>query len=146
VSVLRGSHPAVVIVSSKSAKSTVVLADPEAVMLGLRLGDWVVQSHRFDTVKSISFSIMRGARDPVTLRADIVRRVMAGEQPSKPPQQPGANDGWTAVGYLLSGILAWTGLGWLADRWLETGGIAIAVCAIIGAVGGIYLVMRRFSP
>ncbi|HCT80255.1 MAG TPA: hypothetical protein DGG94_11110 [Micromonosporaceae bacterium] len=70
---------------------------------------------------------------------------MAGDQPSKPPQQPGANDGWTMVGYLISGIAVWGGIGWLLDRWLHWNGIPIAVGAIAGAGLGIYLVLKRFS-
>lgn len=71
---------------------------------------------------------------------------MAGDQPPKPPQPLGASDGWLAVGYLLAGMAVWGGIGWLVDRWLDTGGIATAVGAIIGMIGGIYLVFRRFSP
>lgn len=71
---------------------------------------------------------------------------MAGNQPSQPPQPSGGSDGWTAVGYLLSGMAVWGGVGWLIDRWLDLGRVPIAVGVIIGAVGGIYLVMRRFSP
>jgi len=71
---------------------------------------------------------------------------MAGDQPSQPPKPSGASDGWLAVGYMLAGILVWGGIGLLVDRWFDTGGIAAAVGSIIGVIGGIYLVMRRFSP
>lgn len=71
---------------------------------------------------------------------------MTGGQPSQPPKRTGANDGWIVIGYLLSGILVWSGAGWIIDRWLHLRGIPIAIGAILGAVGGIYLVMRRFSP
>ena len=51
---------------------------------------------------------------------------MAGDQsPQQRPDVPsGANDGWVAVGYLLSGIAVWGGVGWLFDRWLDTGPLA----------------------
>ena len=71
---------------------------------------------------------------------------MTGGQPPQPPKTSGANDGWIAVGYLLSGMFVWGGVGWLIDRWLHLSKIPIAVGVILGAVGGIYLVMRRFSP
>jgi ATP synthase protein I len=71
---------------------------------------------------------------------------MAGVQPPQPPQSSGGNDGWTAVGYLISGILVWGGIGWLIDRWLHLKGIPIAIGAMIGGAAGIYLVVRRFSP
>jgi ATP synthase protein I len=70
---------------------------------------------------------------------------MAGSQPSKPPQRSGANDGWSMVGYLLSGIAVWGGIGWLVDRWLHWGGIPIAVGVIVGAGLGIYLMLKRFG-
>jgi hypothetical protein len=50
-----------------------------------------------------------------------------------------------AVGYLLAGMLFWGGIGWLIDRWLDLGNIVTAVGAIIGMIGGIILVYRRFS-
>jgi len=70
---------------------------------------------------------------------------MAGDQPPKPPQSSGANDGWTMVGYLISGILVFGGIGWLVDRGLHANGIPIAVGAIIGAILSIYLVFKRYG-
>lgn len=81
----------------------------------------------------------------LTHRADIVRRVMAGDQPPQPPQQSGAGEGWTAVGYLISGIAVWGGVGWLVDRWLHWSGIPIAVGALFGAGLGTYLMLKRFG-
>ncbi len=49
------------------------------------------------------------------------------------------------VGYLISGILVFGGIGWLVDRYLHWSGIPIAVGAIIGAVLGIYLVFKRYG-
>jgi ATP synthase protein I len=60
-------------------------------------------------------------------------------------RQSGADKGWTAVSYLVSGIVVWGFGGWLVDRWLETGGIAIAIGAVVGAAGGVYLIARRLS-
>ena len=57
----------------------------------------------------------------------------------------GANQGWMAVSYLIGGILVWGFIGWLVDRWLDTGGIATAVGAVLGAAGGVYLLVRRMG-
>jgi ATP synthase protein I len=69
------------------------------------------------------------------------------------PQRPrddreataGVNQGWTAVSYLIGGILVWGFVGWLIDRWLHTGGITTAIGAVLGAAGGVYLIVRRLG-
>ena len=33
----------------------------------------------------------------------------------------------------------WGFIGWLVDRWLETGGIATGIGVVLGVAGGIYL-------
>lgn len=58
---------------------------------------------------------------------------------------PGAGQGWTALAYLISGMVVWGFFGWLVDRWLDTNGIAIGVGVVIGAAGGVYLVVRRLG-
>jgi F0F1-type ATP synthase assembly protein I len=80
----------------------------------------------------------------------MVRRVMAGDQTPKQPGRPddsptGAGQGWTALAYLLGGMAAWGFIGWLVDRWLDTGGIATGIGVVVGAAGGVYLVARRLG-
>jgi F0F1-type ATP synthase assembly protein I len=73
---------------------------------------------------------------------------MAGDQPPRRPSNDassGANAGWAAVGYLISGIAFWGFVGWLVDRWLHTGGIAIAVGCVLGAAGGVYLIVKKLG-
>jgi len=52
---------------------------------------------------------------------------------------------WTVLAYLLTGPLLYGGLGWLADRWLNTN----PVFSMIGIVGGmalaLYLVWFRYG-
>jgi F0F1-type ATP synthase assembly protein I len=75
---------------------------------------------------------------------------MAGD-PS--PQRPrnddeagkGANQGYLALSYLIGGIAVWGLIGWLIDRWLDTGGVATGLGVILGAAGGIYLLVRRMG-
>lgn len=69
---------------------------------------------------------------------------MAGNQTPK-RSADGANVGWAAVGYLLGGIAVWGFVGWLVDRWLHLGGVAVAVGALLGAAGGIYMVVRKLG-
>jgi ATP synthase protein I len=57
----------------------------------------------------------------------------------------GAGQGWTAVSYLITGILVWGFIGWLVDQRLETGGIATAIGTVVGAAGGVYLIARRLG-
>jgi ATP synthase protein I len=75
---------------------------------------------------------------------------MTGDQSPKRPRDgdetaAGANQGWTAVSYLIGGILVWGFVGWLIDRWLHTGGITTAIGAVLGAAGGVYLIVRRLG-
>jgi F0F1-type ATP synthase assembly protein I len=75
---------------------------------------------------------------------------MAGD---RSPQRPrgddgnaaGAGQGWTAISYLIGGMLVWGGVGWLIDRWIHSGGIATAIGVVLGAAGGVYLIVRRMG-
>lgn len=75
---------------------------------------------------------------------------MAGDQSPHSPggsgdSGPGSSQGWTALAYLISGMVVWGFAGWLIDRWLDTNGIATGIGVVIGAAGGIYLVVRRLG-
>jgi ATP synthase protein I len=75
---------------------------------------------------------------------------MTGHSPSDPPRDehdrvPNSNQGMTALSYLIAGILVWGLIGWLVDRWLGTGGIAAGIGAVLGAAGGVYLIVRRLG-
>lgn len=74
----------------------------------------------------------------------MVRRVMAGDQT---PQSPdgGAGQGWVAISYLIAGIAVWGFIGWLVDRRFDLGGVPIGIGAVVGAAGGIYLIVRRLG-
>jgi ATP synthase protein I len=70
---------------------------------------------------------------------------MAGNQSPQREGASGANAGWTAVGYLIAGIGFWGFVGWLVDHWLHTHRIAIGIGCVVGAVAGIYLVVRKLG-
>ena len=56
----------------------------------------------------------------------------------------GVNDGWTALSYLISGVLLWGGVGWLIDAWLGTR-VFVAFGLVLGAAGGVAMVWLRYS-
>ncbi|MEV4760601.1 AtpZ/AtpI family protein [Micromonospora sp. NPDC049559] len=75
---------------------------------------------------------------------------MAGDQTPQPAGTPddvppGAGQGWTALAYLMTGMLFWGFIGWLVDRWFDTGGVATGIGTVVGAAAGIYLVVRRLG-
>jgi len=51
---------------------------------------------------------------------------------------------WSIVGYLLSGLMIWGGIGWGIDRWLGTTYLVL-VGMLLGAGSSIYLVWLRFG-
>ncbi len=51
---------------------------------------------------------------------------------------------WSIVGYLLSGLVIWGGIGWGVDNWLDTS-YFVLVGLLLGAGASIYLVWLRFG-
>lgn len=44
---------------------------------------------------------------------------------------------------LMAAILTWGGIGWLADRWLQTGPWLLVLGALLGNAAGLYLIWMR---
>lgn len=53
-------------------------------------------------------------------------------------------DPWQAVSMLIAGVLFYSVLGWLADRWLGTD-FLVAIGILVGAGLGVYSVVKRFG-
>jgi ATP synthase protein I len=51
---------------------------------------------------------------------------------------------WTILGYLLSGLLFWGGVGYFADRFFNTSYLTL-IGVLMGMGGGLYLVWLRFG-
>ena len=51
---------------------------------------------------------------------------------------------WSIVGYLLSGLLFWGGLGYGLDKWLDKNYFTL-IGLLVGISGAIYLVWLRFG-
>ena len=54
------------------------------------------------------------------------------------------NAAFSIIGYLLSGLLFWGGVGWALDKWLGTTHLLLAGL-ILGAGAALYLVWLRFG-
>ena len=63
---------------------------------------------------------------------------------SGPTNDSPKGDPWHAFGYLVTGVVLYGFLGWLADRWLETS-FLVVIGILIGAGLGIYLTIARFD-
>lgn len=79
----------------------------------------------------------------------MVRTAMSGQGPRPDESQPEdseqrafANDAWSIPSYILSGMLAYGGIGWLLDRWLHTGALLL-VGLLFGVFFALYLVYLR---
>jgi F0F1-type ATP synthase assembly protein I len=57
----------------------------------------------------------------------------------------GMSTGWAISGTLLSGILAWGGIGYLIDWLAGTPKVFTAVGMVVGAVSAIYLVYITYG-
>ena len=65
--------------------------------------------------------------------------------PKTPEPNSGADAGWSAVGYLLGGMIVWGGVGWLLDRWLGLPDVGLLIGLIGGTVAGVYLIVKRLG-
>ncbi len=57
----------------------------------------------------------------------------------------GMGIGWAITATLLGGIIAWGGLGYIADWLLGTPRVFTAIGMVAGAAGSIYLVYLRYG-
>jgi ATP synthase protein I len=51
---------------------------------------------------------------------------------------------WSIVGYMLSGLIFWGGVGYFADKYFNTGYLTL-VGLLLGMGGAIYLIWLRFG-
>jgi F0F1-type ATP synthase assembly protein I len=69
---------------------------------------------------------------------------MSESGPQKEPPGRGADVVWSIIGTLVAGVLAWGGIGWLLDQWLNTR-FLVAVGIIVGMAGAFYLIIKRYG-
>ncbi len=66
------------------------------------------------------------------------------ENPSYKKPRNEDNVLWTIMGYLLSGMLIWGGIGWGLDKWLGTQFLVI-IGLLAGTLASLGLVWMRFG-
>jgi ATP synthase protein I len=57
----------------------------------------------------------------------------------------GYGTAWSIIGTLLAGLAVWGGIGFLVDRLAGTHGVFLGIGLVVGAIGGVYLVVRRYG-
>jgi len=57
----------------------------------------------------------------------------------------GYGTAWSIMGTLLAGLGVWGGLGYLVDRLTGFHGVFLAIGLVLGAAGGVYLVIARYG-
>lgn len=73
----------------------------------------------------------------------IVRAAMPRTEETQQTTPP-EGDPWLAFGYLVSGVLLYGAMGWLADWWLGTT-FLVVIGILFGAGLGIYMTFKRFG-
>lgn len=66
----------------------------------------------------------------------------AGSVP-RTPRHTDLGDGWTLAMELLTATFLWGGVGWLADRWLDTAPVLMVLGFVLGNALGVYLIWVR---
>jgi len=57
----------------------------------------------------------------------------------------GYGKAWSIIGTLLAGLAVWGGIGFLIDRLAGFHGVFLAIGLVVGAIGGVYLVVVRYG-
>jgi ATP synthase protein I len=52
---------------------------------------------------------------------------------------------WSIIGTLLAGLAVWGGIGFLVDRLADTHDVFLAIGLVVGAIGGVYIVVVRYG-
>jgi F0F1-type ATP synthase assembly protein I len=66
------------------------------------------------------------------------------KQPDNDRTSPGADMVWSIIGLLVSGVITWGGLGWLADRWLGIT-LFLPIGVAVGFGVAFYLIIKRYG-
>lgn len=84
--------------------------------------------------------------EPVRHPSKPSHRIPGAARPGPSEMWRGLGEAWTAVGYLITGIAVWGGIGFLLDRVFHTSPVLFVVGVLVGNAGGVYLVYLRVMP
>lgn len=65
-------------------------------------------------------------------------------KPRQVPSEKPSGDPYRALGYIVSGVLLYGALGWLADSWLGTS-FLVVLGILLGAGLGFWMVFKTFG-
>jgi F0F1-type ATP synthase assembly protein I len=71
-----------------------------------------------------------------------IRAPMSQGDPSDGGTPPAGGDPWGITATLLSGMIVWGGVGWLADRWLGTSFLTL-IGLLVGTGAAFYVIYLR---
>src|SRR2546423_10072859 len=57
----------------------------------------------------------------------------------------GYGKAWSIIGTLLAGLAVWGGIGYLIDRLAGFHALFLPIGLVIGAIGGVYIVVVRYG-
>jgi F0F1-type ATP synthase assembly protein I len=60
------------------------------------------------------------------------------------PETPPDGDAFTALSYILAGLLFYGGLGWLGDRFFETS-FLLPIGLLLGMGLGTFIIIKRYG-
>jgi F0F1-type ATP synthase assembly protein I len=83
-------------------------------------------------------------RSPVSTRLRAPARRLQAGNPKEPDALPPRSSGWTVLSYLLAGMLAYGGLGWLVSRAVHSP-VIFPVGMLLGLGISIGLVIHRYG-
>lgn len=89
---------------------------------------------------------MATSSEPVRHPGNPSTSIRSALVPARQPRQQlmtGLTDAWSAVSYLVSGVVLWGGVGMWLDARLGIRPVLTIAGALIGNAAGIYLVYRR---
>jgi hypothetical protein len=69
----------------------------------------------------------------------------AGPSTREPSSWSGYSTGWSYLATMISGLIAWGGIGLVADLLLDLRWLFLPVGMVLGMAGGIYLAQRRYG-